>query len=57
MKRAFVHPGMSKVNSAPSLLREAARPWASREKLTLTPQAQSVWTRYVESRLKQFGTR
>jgi hypothetical protein len=62
MARESMHkPGTAKVNSTPQVTLESAAVWVQHtEKHTKGPDSRvppPVWTRYIDSRLKQFCTR
>ena len=51
-------PGTAKANSAtPEVTLESASVWAKHAKQPEAPAPPPVWTRYIDSRLKQFCTR
>ena len=50
-------PGTAKANSAPEVTLESATVWQKHTKRPESPAPPPVWTRYIDSRLKQFCTR
>ena len=51
-------PGTAKMSStAPEVTLESAAVWAKQAKQPESPAPPPVWTRYIDSRLKQFCTR
>ena len=50
-------PGTAKANSAPEVTLESATVWEKHTKRPESPAPPPVWTRYIDSRLKQFCTR
>ena len=50
-------PGTAKANSAPEVTLESASVWGKHAKRPESPAPPPVWTRYIDSRLKQFCTR
>lgn len=53
-------PGTAKANSAPEVTLESAAVWAKQHAPAKRPESPAPppdWTRYIDSRLKQFCTR
>ena len=50
-------PGTAKADSAPEVTLESAAVWDKHVKRPESPAPPPVWTRYIDSRLKQFCTR
>jgi len=58
MKRQVTtNTGTSKANPTPEPHALSAAPWPKTEKRTDAPAPPPVWTRYIDSRLKQFCVR
>ena len=50
-------PRTVKASSAPEVTLESATVWEKHAKRTESPAPPPVWTRYIDSRMKQFCTR
>ena len=50
-------PQAAKAGSAPEVTLESASVWEKHTKRPDSPAPPPVWTRYIDSRLKQFCTR
>ena len=57
MKREINTSGTPKNVTLPGITSESATPWQKNEKRTESPAPPPVWTRYIDSRLKQFCSR
>lgn len=56
-RKSAEKPGTAKANSAPEVTLESAAVWDKQAKRPDAPPPPPVWTRYIDSRLKQFCTR
>ncbi len=57
-RQSSTKPGTAKANSsAPEVTLESAAVWGKHAKQPQSPAPPPVWTRYIDSRLKQFNVR
>lgn len=56
-RNSTAKPAIAKAKSAPEVTLESASVWGKQAKRPDSPAPPPVWTRYVDSRLKQFCTR
>ena len=59
MKRytTTTNSGTAKISASPATQLDTTNPWAKTDKRNDMPAPPPVWTRYIDSRLKQFCTR
>lgn len=57
MKRQTIDIATAKVNPHPDPRTLQAAPWTKNDKQTDPPASPPAWTRYIDSRLKQFCVR